>query len=122
MSEREPAAHPPGEPETAPQDAPAAEKESTSADTVERDEGPVRRPLIRATLKLPEGTPPTPRQAPVFTMHEPRGNSAAPNRGNSRPRHARSGRDNGQSNQANGNKSRSRSRSGSSRRGKGRSR
>ncbi|MCY4075764.1 MAG: hypothetical protein OXH04_10100 [Acidobacteria bacterium] len=34
------------------------------------DEGPVRRPLIRATLQLPEGTPATPRQPPVFTMHE----------------------------------------------------
>ena len=34
------------------------------------DDGPVRRPLIRATLQLPEGTPAAPRQPPVFTMHE----------------------------------------------------
>ncbi len=38
--------------------------------TADRDDGPVRRPLIRATLQLPEGTPATPRQPPVFTMHE----------------------------------------------------
>ena len=35
-----------------------------------RDDGRVRRPLIRATLQLPEGTLATPRQPPVFTMHE----------------------------------------------------
>ena len=34
------------------------------------DEGSVRRPLIRATLKHPGGAPPPPRQAPVFTMHQ----------------------------------------------------
>ena len=41
-------------------------------------EGSVRRPLIRATLTFPEGTPPTPRDPPVFTMHE------QPARGNTR--------------------------------------
>ena len=30
----------------------------------------VRRPLIRATLERPEGIPPPPRQAPVFTIRE----------------------------------------------------
>lgn len=46
-----------------------AEPPARPADAV-RDDGPVRRPLIRATLQLPEGTPATPRQPPVFTMHE----------------------------------------------------
>ncbi|MCY3845090.1 MAG: hypothetical protein OXH69_16285 [Acidobacteria bacterium] len=50
--------------EHAPSDAPSAPA------TPPADDGPVRRPLIRATLQLPEGTPATPRQPPVFTMHE----------------------------------------------------
>lgn len=33
-------------------------------------DGSVRRPLIRATLTFPAGTPPIPREPPVFTMHE----------------------------------------------------
>ena len=33
----------------------------------------VRRPLIRATLERPEGTPPPTRQAPVFTIRETQG-------------------------------------------------
>ena len=33
-------------------------------------DGSVRRPLIRATLTHPAGTPPIPREPPVFTMHE----------------------------------------------------
>ena len=49
---------------TAPVEPPAE-----ASDAV-RDDGPVRRPLIRATLQLPAGTPATPRQPPVFTMHE----------------------------------------------------
>lgn len=57
-----------------------------------RDDGPVRRPLIRATLQLPEGTAATPRQPPVFTMHESqlagqaRGKSGREFSGNGRPR------------------------------------
>ena len=70
-----------GIPEGAPDDAANVE--------VARDEGPVRRSLIRATLKHPEGTPPPPREAPVFTMHEqPRGgasSSRGPSRGGGRP-------------------------------------
>ena len=50
--------------EHAPPDAPS------TPSTRPADDGPVRRPLIRATLQLPEGTPATPRQPPVFTMHE----------------------------------------------------
>lgn len=41
------------------------------------EEGPVRRPLIRATLTLPEGTPPTPREPPVFTMHQQQARSGS---------------------------------------------
>lgn len=36
-------------------------------------EGSVRRPLIRATLKHPDGTPPPPREPPLFTMHQQTG-------------------------------------------------
>ena len=36
-------------------------------------EGSVRRPLIRATLKHPDGTPPPPREPPLFTMHQQAG-------------------------------------------------
>ena len=36
-------------------------------------EGSVRRPLIRATLRHPDGTPPPPREPPVFTMHQQTG-------------------------------------------------
>ncbi len=48
------------------------------------DEGPVRRPLIRATLKHPNGAPPPPRQAPVFTMHQQEQNGAQGGRGQNR--------------------------------------
>lgn len=62
---------PDGVPEGTPDDAATVEVERV-------DEGPVRRPLIRATLKHSEGTPPLPREAPVFTMHEqPRGGSSS---------------------------------------------
>src|SRR5262249_44527899 len=46
------------------------------------EEGPVHRPLIRATLPRPEGTPPPTRPAPEFTIRQPGGR---PNR--FRPRH-----------------------------------
>jgi len=121
MSDRQHAAHPPDEPETAAPDVP---DESDTEAAPERDEGPVRRPLIRATLKPEEGAPPPPRQAPVFTMHEqPRGGAGA-NRGNSRgrnPRPAPEGGPGGHPNKAGGKPRSSRPRSGS-RRGKGRSR
>jgi hypothetical protein len=48
------------------------------------EEGPVHRPLIRATLPRPEGTPPPARPAPEFTIRQPGGR---PNR--FRPRHGR---------------------------------
>ena len=60
------------------------ESESASTEQVGERDGPVRRPLIRATLTHPEGTPPLPREPPVFTMHEqPRGGYV---RGKSGPR------------------------------------
>ncbi len=96
----------------------------------------VRRVLIRATLKPQEGVPPTPRQPPVFTMHQqPRG-AAGGGRGNFRARNGRPDEPDGHPNKVNGNKARpvrrnersgqqrftSSSRSASSRRGKGRAR
>jgi hypothetical protein len=50
------------------------------------EEGPVHRPLIRATLPRPEGQPPPARPAPDFTIRQPGGRA---NR--FRPRHQRGG-------------------------------
>jgi len=87
-----------GEPE-----APAAmEAEPESPDVIdddlERDEpdGPVHRPLIRATLPRAEGQPPAARPAPDFTIRQPAGRQ---NR--FRPRHLRAGQFQG--NRSNGN-------------------
>ena len=52
----------------------------------ENEEGPVHRPLIRASLPRPEGQPPPTRPAPDFTIRQPGGR---PNR--FRPRHPRAG-------------------------------
>jgi len=52
----------------------------------ERDEGPVHRPLIRASLPRPEGQAPAARPVPDFTIRQPGGR---PNR--FRPRHQRGG-------------------------------
>jgi hypothetical protein len=50
------------------------------------EDGPVHRPLIRATLPRPEGQPPASRPGPDFTIRHPGG------RGNRfRPRHQRGG-------------------------------
>ena len=82
-----------GEPGVAPE---GTRDDVEGVENVERDEGPVRRPLIRATLKHPEGTPPPPREAPVFTMHEqPRGGSSS---GRGANRGGRSTRDSGHPN------------------------
>ena len=71
----------------------------------DRDEGPVRRPLIRATLKHPEGTPPAPRQPPVFTMHQQERGGSSPARGPNR--NGRFVRDSGQANKKKGSRDRS---------------
>jgi hypothetical protein len=53
---------------------------------VEAEEGPVHRPLIRATLPRPEGQPSQSRPGPDFTIRQPAGR---PSR--FRPRHQRGG-------------------------------
>ena len=77
----------------------SAETLADPGNVVAEDQGPVRRSLIRATLKHPEGVPSNPRPAPVFTMHEQPGSGSqgrgnTPHRGfsgNSRPGHESSG-------------------------------
>jgi hypothetical protein len=49
---------------------------------IDVEEGPVHRPLIRATLPRPEGQPPPTRPAPEFTIRQPAGRP-----GRFRPRH-----------------------------------
>ena len=62
------------------------------------DEGPVHRPLIRASLPRPEGQPPPQRQAPEFTIRQPGGRP-----GRFRPRHQRGGQQfQGQGNRSGG--------------------
>ena len=101
-------------------------------------EGSVRRPLIRATLKHPDGTPPPPREPPLFTMHQqPGGDGRDASQANRKPgrgrgAQSRSFNDRGQTggppgnSRASGNQAqpdgRSGSKSRSSRRGRGRSR
>jgi hypothetical protein len=64
------------------------------------EEGPVHRPLIRASLPRPEGTPPPQRPGPDFTIRQPGGRP--PNR--FRSRHQRGGQPfQGQGNRGNGN-------------------
>jgi hypothetical protein len=62
----------------------AADDEDAEAEELE--EGPVHRPLIRATLPRQEGQPPPSRPAPDFTIRQPGGR---PNR--FRPRHQQGG-------------------------------
>jgi hypothetical protein len=71
--------------------------EDDSADREDREEGPVHRPLIRASLPRPEGQPPATRPTPDFTIRQPGGRQ---NR--FRPRHARGGQQ-FQGNRSNGN-------------------
>jgi hypothetical protein len=52
----------------------------------DREEGPVHRPLIRASLPRPEGQPPPVRPVPDFTIRQPGGRPAR-----FRPRHQRGG-------------------------------
>jgi len=55
-----------------------------SSDNGNFEEGPVHRPLIRATLPRPQGTPPPTRPAPEFTIRQPAGRQ-----GRFRPRQQR---------------------------------
>jgi hypothetical protein len=88
------------------------------ADTPVRDEGPVRRSLIRATLPRPEGQPPAARAIPEFTIRQPNNNRGQRGSGRRRGRHGapggqghigpmRFGRDGNSYGQSNGNGQRS---------------
>ncbi|HEY7288878.1 MAG TPA: hypothetical protein VH583_03500 [Vicinamibacterales bacterium] len=61
--------------------------EDDERDVPGQDEGPVHRPLIRASLPRPEGQQPPARPIPEFTIRQPGG--GRPNR--FRPRHQRGG-------------------------------
>jgi len=68
-------------------DAPAEDvDEDRDQERDQEEEGPVHRPLIRASLPRPEGQPPQTRPIPEFTIRQPGGR---PNR--FRPRHQRGG-------------------------------
>lgn len=66
--------------------APVPEPDEDERDKDEREEGPVHRPLIRASLPRLQGQPPPTRPAPEFTIRQPGGRQ---NRFH--PRHARGG-------------------------------
>ena len=72
------------------------------AGQVEEEEGPVHRPLIRASLPRPEGQQPPVRPIPEFTIRQPGGRP-----GRFRPRHPRGGQQGAQNfhggNRGNGN-------------------
>ena len=75
MTERDPVVEPPL---AAGSETPEVVVESgDDQDDVERsddgEDGPVHRPLIRATLPRQEGQPPPPRQGPDFTIRQPGG-------------------------------------------------
>jgi hypothetical protein len=72
--------------------------EDEAAEVEEPEEGPVHRPLIRATLPRIEGQPPPTRPAPEFTIRQPGGR---PNR--FRPRHQQGGGQQFFGNRSNGN-------------------
>jgi hypothetical protein len=67
---------------------PSGESIEPSGESIEpsEEDGPVHRPLIRASLPRPEGQPPPTRPIPEFTIRQPGGR---PNR--FRPRHQRGG-------------------------------
>jgi len=65
-----------------PADEPIETDDDAEAPEPDLEEGPVHRPLIRATLPRPEGQPPPTRPAPDFTIRHPGGR---PNRFRHRP-------------------------------------
>ena len=69
------------------------------AEGEEREEGPVHRPLIRASFPRPVGQPPSTRPAPEFTIRQPDGRQSR-----FRPRHPRGGQQ-AQGGRSNGNAS-----------------
>ena len=66
----------------------ADEGEVAGGDGRDEEEGPVHRPLIRASLPKIDGQPPPARQIPEFTIRQPGGRPTNRFRG---PRHARGG-------------------------------
>ena len=92
---------PPAAPERALAAAPDADEDGDGGDEgggAEEEEGPVHRPLIRASLPRQEGQPPPVRPLPEFTIRQPGGRQ---NR--FRPRHQPSGPSSFQGNRSNGN-------------------
>jgi hypothetical protein len=78
----------PAEPEQAQaQDADEPDANEDNVDGRDEEEGPVHRPLIRASLPKIDGAPPPSRQIPEFTIRQPGGRPT--NR--FRPRHQRGG-------------------------------
>jgi hypothetical protein len=65
-------ASPPERPASVAEKSEGGAEESESPEH-EVEEGPVHRPLIRATLPRQEGAPPPPRPAPEFTIRQPGG-------------------------------------------------
>jgi hypothetical protein len=60
-------------PDAAPAALDGAGDESEQDEDAELEDGPVHRPLIRATLPRPDGQPPPARPAPDFTVRQPAG-------------------------------------------------
>jgi hypothetical protein len=79
------------------QSADEADADESGTDTRDEEEGPVHRPLIRASLPRIDGAPPPTRQIPEFTIRQPGGRP--PNR--FRSRHQRGGVGGGQQFQGN---------------------
>jgi hypothetical protein len=72
--------------ETAEGDHPTDGASNGSGEGPVEEDGPVHRPLIRASLPRPEGQPPPVRPIPEFTIRQPAGRP-----GRFRPRHQRGG-------------------------------
>ena len=94
---------------------PLEEDEDNEASEPAEEDGPVHRPLIRASLPRPEGQPPPTRPIPEFTIRQPGGR---PNR--FRPRHQRGGPQQQFGNRSNGNVAGGPPRGGGMRQGGGR--
>jgi hypothetical protein len=62
----------------------AAAAPNNGTDPVNREDGPVRRPLIRATLPRPEGQPVVTRAIPEFTIRQPNAGRAGQRSGRRR--------------------------------------
>jgi hypothetical protein len=72
-------------PATAPLTASAVPAETAPLESPEREDGPVRRPLIRATFPKREGQEPIPRALPEFTVQTLNNRGGRPGGGSQRP-------------------------------------